>query len=77
VGGLERAELVRRAADSTSLGEVQYERGAARDVDEDVDQLPIAIAEPGLQIVASWLRRARRHFRSWPPEQRDVDDAID
>ena len=76
VGGLERAELVRRIDDSQSLGEVPYEPGAPRNGDENVDQPSIAITEPGLQIVASWLQRARRHFRSWPPEQRGVDDAV-
>jgi hypothetical protein len=71
VGRLERAGLVR------PLGEVQYEHGPVGDRDETADRPSIAVTEPGLQIVASWLRRTRRHFRSWPPEQHDVDDATD
>ena len=59
--GLERAELLRRSAGSRSLGEAEFEHPDARDGDENADQLPITVTEPGLQLVASWLWRTRRH----------------
>ena len=76
VDGLERAKLVRRSDDPHSPGQAESQRAAAYDEEEDIDLPPVVISEPGLQLVASWLQRARRHFRSWPPERRDVDDAI-
>lgn len=76
VGSLEHADLVRRSSDTQDVDEIEYE--FAEDSDEDViaGELPVAVTQLGLQTVEGWLNRTRRHFRSWPPERHDVDDAV-
>ena len=73
---LERAQLVRRSLDRQTVLEIEYEFADSTTEEVIASELPAAITQPGLQIVASWLDRARRHFDSWPPARPDVDDVV-
>lgn len=75
VGGLEHAQLVRRSSDAQAVSEIQYELAETSDEDVVAAELPVAVTELGVQAVAGWLDRTRRHFGSWPPARPDVDDA--
>lgn len=76
VGGLERSQLVRRSSDAQAIREIEYERAETSDEDVVAAELPVAVTELGLQAVASWLDRTRRHFSGWSPARVDVDDAV-
>jgi DNA-binding MarR family transcriptional regulator len=76
VGGLERAQLVRRSSDAQAVSELEYDLAETSDEDVVAAELPIAVTGLGLQTVAGWLDRTRSHFGSWPPARPDVDDAV-
>lgn len=76
VDSLERANLVRRFAETPRGDELEPELAATSDEDVMAGELPVAVTERGLHTVEGWLNRTRRHFGSWPPEQPDVDDAV-
>ncbi|MGH2883260.1 MAG: hypothetical protein ACRDPA_11280 [Solirubrobacteraceae bacterium] len=76
VGGLERANLVRRSPDGQGVGDIESEVTETSDEEVVADELPVAVTELGLQIFEGWLGRTRRHFGGWPPTRPDVDDAV-
>ena len=76
VSGLERAQLVRRTSDPQAIREIRVELAETTDEDVVAGALPVAVTQLGLQMVASWLDRTRRHFSGWPPARPDVDDAV-
>ena len=76
VDGLEQANLVRRSREAQDVREIEYELAEKREEGAIAAELPVAVTPLGLQTVESWLSRTRRHFRSWPPERPDADDAV-
>lgn len=69
---LERANLVHRC----SLEEIQWELDREDADDDAAGKLPIAVTPLGFETVARWLSRTGLHFRGWPPDRADVDDAV-
>ena len=76
VGSLERANLLRRSSDAQDVGEIEYDLTDKGDEEVIAGELPVVVTELGLQAVAGWLGRTRRHFAGWPPQRPDVDDAV-
>lgn len=76
VGGLERANLVRRSSYAQYLGDIESDLTEKGDEVVIAGELPVVVTELGLQAVERWLGRTRRYFGGWPPERPDVDDAV-
>jgi hypothetical protein len=58
---------------------VQLEPNEAAELAIDGEEPPTepVLSELGAEHVRVWLESSQRLFRRWPPEQQDVDDAVD
>jgi hypothetical protein len=75
LGGLVRAQLVQRCSEARAVLEIDEPADTGGE-DVVAAELPVAVTGLGLQAVASWLDRTRRHFDSWPSARPDVDDVV-